>query len=155
MSKPNRILLVGGGSGSAPLALLAKHFATQVEEVSVVLGAPTASRLILADRFSAFGCKLHTATDDGSRGNAGNAVETAMPLIHSGTVDSVYACGPEDMLISLARLCIGARMPCQVSLERYMRCGMGLCGSCHYGDLLVCRDGPVVEARRWLEAISS
>jgi len=149
-----RPLLIGGGSGAAPLVLLAKQMAPKVEEISVALGASTASRLMLAERFRAIGCRVHLATDDGSTGYAGTIVEAVTPLIEAKVVDTVYACGPEGMLINLAQLCINTGTPCQISLERYMRCGIGLCGSCHCGELLVCQDGPVIRADRWLEAIS-
>ncbi|MFH1927758.1 MAG: hypothetical protein ABIK79_06250, partial [Chloroflexota bacterium] len=96
----------------------------------------------------------HIATDDGSAGYAGTIVEAVTPLIEARAVDTVYACGPEGMLVNLAQLCMHTGTPCQISLERYMRCGIGVCGSCHCGGLLVCQDGPVIRADRWLEAIS-
>lgn len=149
----NQPLLVGGGCGVAPLALLARQFIKTTDNVSVAIGDRTASQLMLAQRFRSHGCKVHISTDDGTLGHAGTVVELALPLIKSGAVDSVYACGPEEMLVNLAQACTHARVPCQVSLERYMRCGIGLCGSCHCGDLLVCRDGPVIGAERWLKAL--
>jgi len=152
-AKGQRPLLVGGGCGAAPLALLARQIAPQVKEINVALGASTVSRLMLTERFRALGCRVHLATDDGSAGHAGTIVEAVTPLIEARTVDAVYACGPEGMLVNLARLCTHTEISCQISLERYMRCGIGLCGSCHYGDLLVCQDGPVVLAERWLGAI--
>jgi len=152
--KGQRPLLIGGGSGAAPLLLLAKEMAPKVKKINVALGASTASRLMLTERFRAFGCRVHLATDDGSTGYAGTIVEAITPLIEARTVDTVYACGPEGMLIKLAQMCTHTGIPCQISLERYMRCGIGLCGSCHCGDLLVCQDGPVIRADRWLEAIS-
>ena len=152
--KGQRPLLTGGGSGAAPLVLLAKQIAPKVEEISVALGASTASRLMLTERFRAFGCRVYLATDDGSTGYVGTIVEAITPLIEARAVDIVYACGPEGMLIKLAHICTHTGIPCQISLERYMRCGIGLCGSCHCGDILVCQDGPVIRADRWLEEIS-
>jgi len=147
-----RPLLVGGGSGAVPLALLAKEIVARAESITVALGATTAAKLMLGDRFRALGCQVCFATEDGTRGYKGTVVEVVTSTLDAGAVDSVYACGPEGMLRALARLCARKGIPCQVSLERYMRCGMGLCGSCHCGDLLVCRDGPVVRAERWLKA---
>ena len=152
--KGRRPLLIGGGSGAAPLILLAKQIIPKVEEISVALGASTASRLMLTERFRALECMIHIATDDGSAGYAGTIVEAVTHLIEARAVDTVYACGPEGMLVNLAQLCMHTGTPCQISLERYMRCGIGLCGSCHCGGLLVCQDGPVIRADRWLEAIS-
>ena len=148
-----RPLLVGGGCGVAPLALLSRQLSNRVDEITVAIGASTATRLMLASRFRAFGCKVHVATDDGSQGHAGTVVEAAMRIIDSGTHDAVFGCGPEDMLISLARFCRAVGVSCQVSLERYMRCGIGLCGSCKCGDLLVCHDGPVVSGETFLDAL--
>jgi dihydroorotate dehydrogenase electron transfer subunit len=133
---------------------LAQQLASQAESVTVVIGAGTATGLMLVDRFTELGCTVHLATDDGSAGRAGTVVEAAMPLIDSGAHDAVYACGPEGMLIGLARSCSSIGMPCQVSLERYMRCGIGLCGSCHCGELLVCYDGPVVNGETFLNSLT-
>ena len=91
------------------------------------------------------------ATEDGTRGYEGTVVEAVAPLLDTQTVDRVYACGPEGMLRKLAMFCNRAGIECQVSLERYMRCGIGLCGSCSCEDLLVCLDGPVVRANMWLK----
>ena len=147
-------LLIGGGCGAAPLALLSRQLANRVEAITVAVGASTATRIMLADHFRALGCRVHLATDDGSEGQAGTVVEAAMRLIDSGTPDAVFGCGPEDMLINLARFCCSTGVRCQISLERYMRCGIGVCGSCHCGDLLVCHDGPVVRAETFLNALA-
>ena len=146
-------LLVGGGCGVAPLALLSRQLSNRADEITVAIGASTATRVMLAGRLRALGCKVHVTTDDGSQGDAGTVVEAAMRLIDSGTHDAVYGCGPEDMLISLARSCRAVGVSCQISLERYMRCGIGLCGSCNCGDLLVCHDGPVVSGETFLDAL--
>jgi len=149
-----RPLLIGGGCGVAPLALLSRQLAESVEDLSVIVGASTASRLMLVERFRALGCRVRLATDDGSAGHRGTVVEAALPVIDSGTVDAVYACGPEGMLITLAQFCTLTGVRCQLSLERYMRCGVGLCGSCHCGGLLVCHDGPVLDAESFLSALT-
>ena len=145
-----RPLLVGGGSGAAPLALLARQLMENREAVVVALGANTADDLVLVERFLSLGCDVRVATEDGTSGQAGTVVDAAIPLIENGLVDGVYTCGPEGMLRKVASSCWHYGVPCQVSLERYMRCGIGLCGSCHCGDLLVCLDGPVVRGEVWL-----
>ena len=146
-----RPLLVGGGSGAAPLVLLAKELLEKTQDVTVALGARTADDLMLVERFRSLGCSLQMATEDGTRGYEGTVVEAVAPLLDTQTVDRVYACGPEGMLRKLAMFCNRAGIECQVSLERYMRCGIGLCGSCSCEDLLVCLDGPVVRANMWLK----
>jgi len=78
-------------------------------------------------------------------GNPDNFVDCLVDLflIGWGDFDAVYACGPEAMLDRLAEMCMGRYIPCQLSRESYMRCGLGICGSCQRGGMLVCRDGPV------------
>ncbi len=90
-------------------------------------------------------------------GNAGNAENTGLTVqegkagrdqqaektVNTGAFDMVYACGPEIMMYRVFQICESNGIPCQVSLERYMRCGFGVCGACVCGDRLVCRDGPV------------
>ena len=144
-------LLVGGGSGAAPLVLLAKELLGKTQDVTVALGAGTADDLMLAERFRSLECALQVATEDGTAGYEGTVVEAVAPLLAAQEVDIAYACGPEGMLRNLAILCNRAGIECQVSLERYMRCGIGLCGSCTCDDLLVCLDGPVVRANMWPE----
>jgi dihydroorotate dehydrogenase electron transfer subunit len=61
---------------------------------------------------------------------------------------ALYACGPEKMLVALHRLCLEHGVPGQFSLERYMKCGFGICGQCALDDLLVCQDGPVFTAEQ-------
>ena len=93
----------------------------------------------------------------GNTGNAENAGNTgliaqaekkgenlrAKKTGNAGAFDMVYACGPEIMMYRVFQICESHGIPCQVSLERYMRCGFGVCGACVCGDRLVCRDGPV------------
>ena len=65
--------------------------------------------------------------------------------------DCVYAVGPEKMMEAVAKLCVEKKVPCQVSLERYMGCGVGVCGKCDCSGKLVCKDGPVFSAEQALE----
>jgi len=109
----------------------------------VVLGARTAAEQMLAWQFAGLGLTPLTATDDGSAGRHGTAVQVAAPLLADGWPTAVYACGPEAMVRALRPLAAAAGVPCWISLERVMRCGLGVCGSCHCGDRLVCADGPV------------
>jgi dihydroorotate dehydrogenase electron transfer subunit len=139
----SRLLLIAGGSGAAGLALLAKRARQQGSAVGVVLGARTAGLLMLRWRYQALGCDTMLATDDGTLGFHGNALEAARPLLDTLPIDALYACGPEPMLRAVARAARERKIPCWVSLERVMKCGIGVCGSCHCGDKLVCADGPV------------
>jgi dihydroorotate dehydrogenase electron transfer subunit len=119
-------------------------------EVHIALGATTRSDLLFKQRFVEQAQKMIVATDDGSDGIQGTAVQAA--AFHLD-VDSRYAaclaCGPEEMLTSLAELLAKYPIPLQVSLERYMKCGIGLCGHCIIDNegSRVCLEGPVFNAK--------
>lgn len=145
-------LLVGGGYGAAPLAFLARRLREQGRRVSVALGAKRAEDLILSDRFRAAGCGVYPATEDGSLGHRGFATDVAETLLRDQPDAAVYACGPEPMLDKLARICYNRGVQGQFSMERLMKCGIGVCGSCDHHGLLVCRDGPVFGAEELLNS---
>ncbi|MCL6429228.1 MAG: dihydroorotate dehydrogenase electron transfer subunit [Anaerolineae bacterium] len=141
-----RPLLVAGGSGAAPLAFLASRLAAAGREVTVALGARSAGELLLVERYQAAAARLWITTEDGSAGERGLVVSVAERLLANGGCDRVYACGPVPMLERVAALCREYGVPGEASYEAYMRCGIGVCGSCDRGDgLLVCRDGPVFD----------
>ena len=135
------ILLVGGGCGVAPLYFLAKEALRQKLEVWAAVGAKAASELAFEKRFEDLGCRVLLSTDDGSRGMKGLVTETILDVV--GEVKAIYGCGPEPMLKVLTSLCSERGIPGQMSLERYMKCGFGICGQCALDDKLVCLDGPV------------
>jgi dihydroorotate dehydrogenase electron transfer subunit len=142
-----RPLLVGGGCGAAPLAFLAKLLRGAGLPVTVALGAQTGRELLLEERFAGLGASLLVTTEDGSAGEQGLVTEAAVRRLAAGQHDQVYACGPEPMLARVVELCRTYSVPGELSWEAYMRCGIGVCGSCDRGDgLLVCRDGPVFSA---------
>lgn len=138
-----RHLMIGGGSGAAALTLLTRRALAQGHQVSVVLGARTSDLLMLPWRFAQLGCPPTLATNDGTMGICGTALDAAQSTLDSRWPDAIYACGPEVMLQALARRAEEIALPLWISLERAMKCGMGVCGACHCGDQLVCRDGPV------------
>jgi dihydroorotate dehydrogenase electron transfer subunit len=137
-----RLLLVGGGYGVAPLAFLASR-ATQARRKLAVIGAGTKDDLFFEDRLAQAGCEVVLVTEDCSAGEGGVCTDVAETLLGEETFDVLYGCGPEAMLEKLERLCEQQGMAGQLSKEAYMRCGMGVCGSCERDGLLVCRDGPV------------
>jgi len=148
--KGKRALLVGGGCGVVPLAFLAKEAKEKGMAVTVIAGAKTAALLSLHSRLSPCG-SVSSCTDDGTKGRKGfvtNALLDALVLKH---YDCVYACGPEKMLRAVAEICVKKNVPCQISMERTMKCGFGVCGQCDLDGLLVCRDGPVFEGKELLK----
>lgn len=142
-----RHLLVGGGSGVASLTLLAEAARRRGDAVRVVLGARSADQLMLAWRFAELGCHLTLTTDDGSAGLRGTVLDGIQAITEGGwQPQAIYACGPEAMLAAVVERAEALATPCQVSLERVMKCGLGVCGHCHCGEFLVCQDGPVFDA---------
>lgn len=152
-----RLLLVGGGYGSAPLLSLAQDARSQGKKVDVCLGAQTDSGLLLSEAFLNLGCTVACATEDGSLGSKGLVTINVEQALQDFEFDMLYACGPVGMLTALATLCKSYRLSYQLSWEAHMRCGMGLCGSCEVPPSydsslpvgwLACFDGPVF-VHRW------
>ena len=139
------LMLICGGCGAAPLFYLAEVARRDRHKVHVVLGARTAQGVFFQARYAALGCTVHVATDDGSAGHRGTAIDLAALLLKGGQVaaSTIYACGPEPMLDAVYLLSRDWKLPCQLSYEAYMRCGFGVCGSCAHHGRLVCTDGPV------------
>jgi dihydroorotate dehydrogenase electron transfer subunit len=137
------VLLIGGGCGVAPLYFLAERARAAGRSASMVIGVRTAADILFVERFEALGVQVVVSTDDGSLGRSGLATEAAEELLASAEYQALYACGPEPMLDAVERLANSRNLPAQLSYERYMRCGFGVCGSCVRGGWLVCRDGPV------------
>ncbi len=145
-----RVLLVGGGTGTAPLLFLAKRLAPIVDRLSFVIGAKTKTELMFLDQLDAV-CTEETAvatTEDGSYGLQCLATEPLERLVEKQSFNMIYACGPEKMVRKVFELAEKRKIPMEASLERLMRCGIGLCGSCVIGKYRVCRDGPVFTSAR-------
>jgi dihydroorotate dehydrogenase electron transfer subunit len=137
------LLLIAGGYGVAPLRFFAEHALAEGWEVTTVIGGRTAEDLIFIDPFQEMGARVETATEDGSHGFHGLVTAAAKALLDSATFQALYGCGPEPMLNAAERLARAHELPFQLSYERTMRCGFGVCGSCARQGWLVCRDGPV------------
>lgn len=140
-----RILVVAGGLGIAPTAPLVETAAKEGLDVSLMLGARTADELLFEGRCSDAGAKVMISTDDGSKGRPGLVTSLAKSVMDSERFDSVYTCGPERMIAAMAGLCAEKGIPMQASIERIMKCGIGVCDSCAIDGRHVCKDGPVFE----------
>lgn len=141
-------LLVGGGYGAAPLLLLAREMLGRGDRVRLVLGARTERELLLVDAARDVGAEVHVTTDDGSAGTRGRVTDVVGPMVTAtGRPDTLYACGPHPMLHALEALCLDRELPAQLSWEAYMRCAIGICGSCEHDGRLLCADGPVLESQ--------
>jgi dihydroorotate dehydrogenase electron transfer subunit len=149
-----RDLLVAGGSGVPPVYLQATRAAAAglSDHVEVFLGGRTAHDLPYAAELERLGVCLHLTTDDGSRGQRGLVTVTLeRRLDEVGGRPTLLACGPDPMLHAVARIARMRDLPCHVSLESAMACGLGACLGCAVPArsrpyLYVCQDGPVFDA---------
>jgi dihydroorotate dehydrogenase electron transfer subunit len=143
-----KALVVGGGIGMAPLRPLIYSLRKKGAEVTVLVAAKTKQDLIFFEEFSKLSdnrVRLRVSTDDGSEGFKGLAPEAVREILDDNEFDTLYTCGPELMMYSLYDLIKDRKMAFQASLERFMKCGCGICGTCALDPTgsLVCVDGPV------------
>lgn len=138
------LLFVVGGTGTVPLVPLTRHAVADGRTVRVVLGGRTADFLLLADDFEAAGAEVHRATDDGSEGYHGRAPDLAAELIETRRPDEILTCGPERMMLAVAQQAWKLDIPLQASLERWMKCAVGVCDACLVDGMRLCREGPVL-----------
>lgn len=127
----------------APLAPFLELAITKGAAVDLVLGAKTAKEILFDGRMADAGVNVHISTDNGSAGFKGLATELANEVLSGQKFDCIYACGPEKMLVEVLALASPHNTPVQASLERYMKCGIGICDSCAVNGRHVCTDGPV------------
>lgn len=145
------ILVVGGGIGIAALTTVVEDLLATGKNVYVALGARDADSLLFQSRLTELvppACCTFT-TDDGSVGQKCFVTDAIEDVIVDHDVDLVLTCGPELMMKRVFDLAEARGVAIQASLERFMKCGVGLCGSCCVGedhDVPVCKDGPVFHA---------
>jgi dihydroorotate dehydrogenase electron transfer subunit len=144
-----RVLMVAGGTAVASLAPLAEKAVESGIQVDFALGARDKEKLVFVERLEKR-VDLRIATDDGSAGYHGFVTNLAKELMEKNDYDMVYACGPEIMLYYFFKTTQEMGVKVQFSLERFMKCGIGVCGSCAIGPYLVCRDGPVFTEKEML-----
>lgn len=148
-------VMVGGGYGVPPLVFLSRELQQAEPEANItfIIGARRKDLLLCEMELRAAGVDARAATEDGSHGTAGRVTEVLAPLLHekSGLPVTVYCCGPTPMMRAVAELCLSLGVPCQLSVEVSMPCGIGVCMGCVL-DLTdgrrvrCCVDGPVFEA---------
>lgn len=144
-SRTGRLVIVGGGTGVVPLLFLAKSLKAKDTSISLIVGARTEEELLFMGELEKV-CSaqnLLATTEDGTRGLKCLATEPLKTMITSARPDLIYACGPEPMIRRVFDLAEEHDVNMEASLERLMRCAIGLCGSCTIGKYRVCRDGPV------------
>ncbi|MHA1942981.1 MAG: dihydroorotate dehydrogenase electron transfer subunit [Candidatus Thorarchaeota archaeon] len=143
-----RALVVGGGIGMAPLRPLVYQLLEKGTNVTILIAAKSKQELVFLEEFSRLsekGLTVTTATDDGSSGFKGLAPNAVCNDLNIHDFDTVYTCGPELMMFRLFEQVSDSEVRFQASLERFMKCGSGICGTCAMdpSGTLVCVDGPV------------
>ncbi|MBD3879016.1 MAG: dihydroorotate dehydrogenase electron transfer subunit [Quinella sp. 1Q5] len=143
-----KVLLVGGGMGLAPLLCAAENFSADV----LIGGRTKAEVLFWQNEFEPHVEKIFITTDDGSYAKKGFAIDLLPEVLSAENYSVVYTCGPEVMMRGVAKLAMNNNLPCQVSFEKRMACGLGACLSCSIdtteGRKKVCKDGPIFDAAK-------
>ena len=149
-----RVLLVGGGVGTAPLLQLGRTLHEAGHEPVFLLGGRSAGDLMQLDLFRQYGA-VHVTTEDGSMGERGFVTNHSVLLAEH--FDSIATCGPKPMMVAVARWAAAHSVACEASLENLMACGLGACLCCVEKDgeghhVCVCKEGPVFNVNRlsWL-----
>jgi dihydroorotate dehydrogenase electron transfer subunit len=148
-------VLVGGGVGLAPLYYFAREMAER-GKVRLFVGGRTKEDILCVTEFERLGVETYVATDDGTLGASGLVTEVMERHLEGNSqAKAIFACGPMPMLKAVAVIAQRRAIPCQVSLEAYMACGMGACLGCvvkgrDHGEYTpdyrcVCKDGPVFD----------
>jgi dihydroorotate dehydrogenase electron transfer subunit len=150
--KEGKILMVGGGTGLVPLVFLAKKLASETGKLVFLMGAKSRDELLFLDELKQTlvreKASLIATTEDGSYGIKGMATAPLESLLTKEEFDMIYTCGPEKMIRKVFETAEKHGIILEASLERLMRCAIGLCGSCVIGKYRVCRDGPVFTAKQ-------
>ena len=139
-------LLVGGGTGLAPLLYLAESMVDEGIKPDVLMGGRTADDLFWKDLYIDLVERMGLTTDDGSLGTPGTVMAELPLMLRRLHYDCIYVCGPVPMMKAVSAAVLEKGIKCQVSLEKYMGCGLGACLSCSCQGvgkrLKVCQDGP-------------
>lgn len=151
-SPDEKVLLIGGGVGTAPLLYLGKRMAEAGNRPAFLLGGRSAGDLMQLELFRALG-DVYITTEDGSEGEKGFVTQHSV-LRDGPRFDRIATCGPKPMMMAVARYAKAERIACEVSLENMMACGLGACLCCVEnttdGHVCVCKEGPVFNTDRLL-----
>ena len=147
--KSKKMLLIGGGVGTAPLLFLGAELKNLEHAPVFLLGARTSDGMLQLDTFRQLGT-VYITTEDGSQGEKGYV--TNHSILKNPDFDRIYACGPKQMMMAVAGYAKKHAIPCEVSLENLMACGIGACLCCVEntidGHICVCTEGPVINIEK-------
>ena len=144
--KDGKLLLIGGGTGLVPLLRLIT-FCKPSHDITLLMGAQTKEEIFFEDLANKLLEKnehrVIPVTEDGTYGKKGFVTDILEELLEKSSFNAVYTCGPELMMYKTVKLATSNQIFVQASLERMMKCGVGICGSCCINEDLVCRDGTI------------
>lgn len=147
----DKLLLVGGGVGTAPMLYLGERLAQRGCKPSFLLGARSQNDLLQLNEFATYG-PVYTTTEDGSYGEKGYVTQHS--ILNEIKFEQIYTCGPKPMMMAVAKYAKANQINCEVSLENKMACGVGACLCCventQEGHLCVCKEGPVFNINKLL-----
>ena len=146
VSPETKVLLVGGGVGTAPLLYMGAQMNLMGMKPTFLLGARTADMLLQMEEFEKVG-NVYVTTEDGSAGEKGFVTQHS--ILFKEHFDRISVCGPSPMMKAVAKYARANSIPCEVSLENMMACGLGACLCCvektTKGNVCVCTEGPVFD----------
>ena len=149
--KDGRPLPIGGGVGIAPLIYLSRQLKDQ--KPILLIGGKNKDEVFWEKYLQEFADKIYITTDDGSVGFKGFTVQLLPQILAENNIEHIYTCGPNIMMEGVAKLAHKHDIDCQVSLEKRMACGIGVCLGCTFEDKLtgkrrkVCTEGPVFASK--------
>ncbi|MHA1369238.1 MAG: dihydroorotate dehydrogenase electron transfer subunit [Promethearchaeota archaeon] len=142
----NNYLVIGGGIGIAALTTAIDHLIQAGKNVSIVCGARTKDEIFCLKDYEAQKIPSCFVTEDGTSGNEGMATDFIDKILDGNNIENIITCGPEIMMKKVLDIATKRGIPLQASLERFMKCGVGLCGTCCIGkdnDIPICKEGPI------------
>lgn len=148
-----KLLLIGGGVGTAPMLYLGDYLKKKGFTPSFLLGARSAMDMLQLDDFKNLGT-VYITTEDGSLGEKGYVTQHS--ILKNKRFDRIYTCGPKPMMVAVAKVAHEASIDCEASLENTMACGIGACLCCvektTEGHQCVCTEGPIFNIKKltWL-----
>ncbi len=149
------IILVGGGTGLVPLVRLLDQLKQKKIKITIIMGSKTKEEVFFVDLINKILKDSKTynvliSTEDGSLGKKGYPPDILDEIISNENkkIDMIYTCGPELMMKKIYDIALKKEIPIQASLERYMKCGVGICSSCCINDKLVCYDGTIFNSEQ-------
>ena len=167
-AETGHLIMAAGGIGQTPFMALARHYlglgdygqpamvVPRARKVTLCYGVRTAAFLAGVEDFRRLGVEVSISTDDGSAGHCGTVVELISPVVEASPYPCrIVACGPEKMLHATAAMAAARGLPCQISLESPMACGIGICFSCvtkirdaqsGWDYRRICVEGPIFDA---------